>query len=43
VTARRSPVFEKLPRSPNPLTLPPAEIGANREKWIEEWTDTTLR
>ncbi|MET0627813.1 MAG: thiamine ABC transporter substrate-binding protein [Acidimicrobiia bacterium] len=38
------PVFEKFAEvAPNPLTLPPAEIGANREKWIEEWTDTTLR
>jgi thiamine transport system substrate-binding protein len=28
---------------PSPLTLPPAEIGAERERWIEEWTDTVLR
>jgi thiamine transport system substrate-binding protein len=26
-----------------PLDLPPAEIGANRDRWIEEWTDTVLR
>ena len=26
-----------------PLTLPPAEIGANRDEWIEQWTNTVLR
>jgi thiamine transport system substrate-binding protein len=25
-----------------PLTLPPDEIAANRDKWIEEWTSTVL-
>jgi len=25
-----------------PLALAPAEIGANRERWIEEWVDTVL-
>jgi thiamine transport system substrate-binding protein len=29
--------------SEQPLTLPPDEIGDNRERWIEEWTDTVLR
>ena len=28
---------------PEPLTLPPAQIGENREQWIREWTDTVLR
>jgi len=27
----------------NPILLDPAEIAANREKWIQEWTDTVLR
>ena len=22
---------------------PPAEIGAHRDEWIEQWTDTVLR
>jgi thiamine transport system substrate-binding protein len=26
-----------------PLTLPPDEIGANRDEWIEQWTNTVLR
>lgn len=27
----------------DPLSLPVEEIGANRERWISEWTDTVLR
>jgi thiamine transport system substrate-binding protein len=27
----------------DPAALDPAEIGANRDTWIEEWTDTVLR
>jgi thiamine transport system substrate-binding protein len=27
----------------NPLTLDPATIDANRERWIEEWTEIVLR
>ena len=27
----------------DPLTLPPDEIGDERERWIDEWTDTVLR
>ncbi len=27
----------------NPLSLPPEEIDANRERWIQEWTDVVLR
>ena len=26
-----------------PLSLPPATIEANRERWLEEWTSTVLR
>ena len=26
----------------HPLTLPPDEIAANRDKWIDEWTSTVL-
>jgi thiamine transport system substrate-binding protein len=26
-----------------PLSLPPEEIGANRDRWIREWTDVVLR
>jgi thiamine transport system substrate-binding protein len=38
------PVFEKFAEvAPDPLSLPPAEIGDNREQWIEAWTDTVLR
>jgi thiamine transport system substrate-binding protein len=28
---------------PNPLSLPFAEIGSNRNRWIREWTATVLR
>ena len=28
---------------PEPLELPAAEIGANRDRWIDEWTQTVLR
>jgi thiamine transport system substrate-binding protein len=27
----------------DPATLDPAEIGANRDTWIEDWTETVLR
>ena len=47
------PVLEgaQLPRAfvkyaqvaPDPLSLPPAEIAANRDRWIDEWTDIVLR
>jgi thiamine transport system substrate-binding protein len=26
-----------------PVSLDPEEIGANRDRWIEEWTETVLR
>lgn len=28
---------------PAPLTLPPAEIGTHRDRWIKQWTNTVLR
>jgi thiamine transport system substrate-binding protein len=28
---------------PHPLDLTPEQIGANRDRWIREWTDTVLR
>jgi thiamine transport system substrate-binding protein len=28
---------------PAPLSLPPGQIDANRERWIEEWTSIVLR
>ena len=28
---------------PNPLELPAAEIGSNRDRWIDEWTQVVLR
>ena len=27
----------------NPVSLNPADIAANREKWINDWTETVLR
>ena len=38
------PVFEKYAAvPPSPLDLSPAEIGANRERWVDEWTRIVLR
>jgi thiamine transport system substrate-binding protein len=38
------PVFTKYAEVPeHPFTLPPAEIGAQRDQWIEQWTNTVLR
>jgi thiamine transport system substrate-binding protein len=38
------PVFEKFAQvATDPLSLPPADIAANRERWIEQWTETVLR
>ena len=28
---------------PQPFTLPPAKIGAQRDTWIKQWTTTVLR
>ena len=33
--------FAVVPESP--LELPPAEIEANRERWVDEWTDIVVR
>ena len=33
--------FAELP--PEPLDLPTNDIGKNRERWIDEWTETVLR
>jgi thiamine transport system substrate-binding protein len=38
------PVFTRYADVPaTSLTLPPEEIGANRDQWIQDWTDTVLR
>jgi thiamine transport system substrate-binding protein len=38
------PEFTKYASVPaDPLTLPPAKIGTNREAWIKQWTTTVLR
>ena len=37
-------VFQKYAQVvTNPLTLPASEIGAQRDQWIEQWTNTVLR
>jgi thiamine transport system substrate-binding protein len=37
-------VFEQYSElSENPATMAPETIDANREMWIEAWTDTVLR
>lgn len=37
-------VFQKYAQlSPNPATLPPADIAANREAWINAWNEVVLR
>jgi thiamine transport system substrate-binding protein len=42
--AKLPEVFVKYSRVPeNPVVIPPAEIAANREAWIEAWTETVLR
>jgi thiamine transport system substrate-binding protein len=33
--------YAKVP--PTPLTIDPATIAANRDRWIQEWTATVLR
>ena len=38
------PVFTKFAVIPqDPFTLPPDEIGAQRDDWIDQWTSTVLR
>jgi thiamine transport system substrate-binding protein len=37
-------VFRRFaPTITHPLDLPASEIGANRERWVSQWTDTVLR
>jgi thiamine transport system substrate-binding protein len=37
------PAFRRFsPALEHPLELPPAEIGANRDRWVKEWTDLVL-
>ncbi len=43
-TAVLPPEFVQYSQIPaNPATLPPADIAANRERWIEDWTNVVLR
>jgi thiamine transport system substrate-binding protein len=43
-TAALPPEFERYAVVPeHPLDLPPAEIEANRERWVKEWTETVVR
>lgn len=38
------PAFSRWAVVPEqPLELPPEQIGANRDRWIREWTDVVLR
>ena len=38
------PVFRRYaPGIAHPLELPAAEIGANRDRWVKEWTDLVIR
>jgi thiamine transport system substrate-binding protein len=42
--ARLPRVFEEFAEVPDdPATLAPEEIGAQRERWIDEWSETVLR
>jgi thiamine transport system substrate-binding protein len=37
-------VFREHTAAPvDPVTLDPATIAANRDRWIEEWTQAVLR
>jgi thiamine transport system substrate-binding protein len=43
-TAALPDVFVQFSQVPDqPVTIPPQEISANREAWIEAWTETVLR
>jgi len=33
--------YAQVPK--NPATLPPDDIAKNRDKWIQQWTETVLR
>ena len=42
--ARLPEVFQKYAQlSPDPATLPPEEIAAHRDEWLNQWTETVLR
>jgi thiamine transport system substrate-binding protein len=42
-TATIPELFTQVPsRATNSLTMDPATIAANRDRWIQEWTDTVL-
>jgi thiamine transport system substrate-binding protein len=42
--AELDPIFEKFLALPEkPAYVSPADIAANREKWIQAWTETVLR
>ncbi len=42
--AKLPDVFVKYAQvAPRPFELPPAEIGAQRDRWIDQWTATVLR
>jgi len=42
--AKLSEQFVKFLAEPaNPAVVAPAEIAANREKWVQAWTETVLR
>jgi thiamine transport system substrate-binding protein len=42
--AQLPPEFQQFAVIPaSPLSLPPAKIEANRDRWIKEWTATVLR
>ena len=44
VDATLPPEFTKFAVVPSdPLTMDPAEIAANRQKWQDEWTNIVLR
>jgi len=37
-------VFRRFaPAISHPLELPAAKIGANRDRWVREWTDIVIR
>ena len=41
--AQVTDLFTRFPaKATNPLTMDPATIAANRDRWIQEWTDTVL-
>jgi thiamine transport system substrate-binding protein len=44
VDAALPPAFEEFAVVPEqPLELSPEEVEANRERWVDEWTDIVVR